>query len=176
MFPSVDLKNLGWLRTIAICVFVAAVVGGLSVYGSVRVADSHLEATKYQARLNYKVTGYADFLSGVHQIFTIAWHSGINIPTNSGVNSLTNQSTGLADTPLLDTIYEWTRDLFVLMPFLSDKATRDLYRDRQVDYAQWAGNLTSISPDQRQELTITYREYEDFFREELLEDLFPVGQ
>lgn len=166
VFPNLEGKGLGRWGTVLMSLVVALVVGGLSVWGSCYVAKEGYRAARYETEFSHKQSAYADFMTGVHQIYTTALERR-TLPNNNTVASDSSQN-------ILGMIYEWTRHFYRLVPFVNDRETRDLIRSDMSEYGGWVLKVTDIEqkPD-NEEVQREYIEYEVYFREELLEVLFP---
>jgi hypothetical protein len=159
-----ELKK--WIIT---TLLLAIVTGGMSYLGTCQASNRQFESSRYQTEFESKSDAYSDFMTGIHQMYTTAIQYAVQYPFDIKTNTASDPK----EQTLLQLIWEWTGSFYRLVPFIDEKVDRDSLRGNMTDYAQWVIDLRYGNESTNEEKTNKYQEYEDYFREDLRNELFP---
>lgn len=159
-----QLQKWGIIATIV----VAIVAAGMSFLGTYLASNRQIESSRYQTQFQYKDDAYSQFMTGIHQMYTTATVYAEEYPFD--IN--TNRAADPHEQSLLQMIWNWTGSFFRLVPFIDDKANRDSLRGNMTDYAHWVIDVRYGNESTNGEQATKYQQYEDYFREDLRNELF----
>jgi hypothetical protein len=97
----------------------------------------------------------------------------IQYAEQSPFDTKTNTAPDPKEQTILQMIWGWTGSFYRLVPFIDEKVNRDSLRGNMTDYAHWLFDLRYGNESTNEEQMKKYQESENYFREDLLNELFP---